>query len=379
MKNTSSGQTKKKGTGAIGIILAVAVGAISGICISNFLPDSLSYPQTLLYVALLIVGLYIGMLVQIVIHESGHLVFGLLSGYRFVSFRIGSIILCRQNGKYRIARYSLAGTGGQCLLSPPDLRDGKMPVVLYNLGGVIFNLIFSILFFAIVTILPTWPSILPLGCAISGIIMALINGIPMRTTTVNNDGSNAFHLRKDPEACRALWIQLRINEKQMMGARLRDMPAEWFDMPDCPNLKNSMVSACLVFRCNWLMDCGRLAEADREMKALLEVDSAMAGIYRSLLTLERIYCALIRGDDPDGVTDAWEGAELKQIRRAMKTNPSIIRMQYTYALLAQGNLAEAEKQRKLFDKIAEKYPYQGDLQGERELMLLAEKQAKRTE
>ena len=35
-----------------------------------------------------ILMLYAAILIQIIIHEGGHLVFGLLSGYKFSSFRI---------------------------------------------------------------------------------------------------------------------------------------------------------------------------------------------------------------------------------------------------------------------------------------------------
>ena len=64
-----------------------------------------------------------------------------MTGYKFNSFRIFSVILIKQNGKLKIKNISLAGTGGQCLMSPPELIDGKMPYVLYNLGGVILNVI----------------------------------------------------------------------------------------------------------------------------------------------------------------------------------------------------------------------------------------------
>lgn len=56
--------------------------------------------------------------IQIIIHEAGHLVFGLLSGYEFVSFRIGSITLAKYDNKYCFKRFHIAGTGGQCLMMP---------------------------------------------------------------------------------------------------------------------------------------------------------------------------------------------------------------------------------------------------------------------
>ena len=44
------------------------------------------------------------MYVQIIIHEGGHLVCGLASGYRFVSFRVASLILYRDGSRLRFGR-----------------------------------------------------------------------------------------------------------------------------------------------------------------------------------------------------------------------------------------------------------------------------------
>ena len=93
----------------------------------------------LLFIPLLL-SVYAALLLQIVIHEAGHLVFGLVTGYQFVSFRIWNMMWLKKDGKIQFKRMSLAGTGGQCLMSPPDLADGKMPVLLYNFGGAIMNL-----------------------------------------------------------------------------------------------------------------------------------------------------------------------------------------------------------------------------------------------
>ena len=89
------------------------------------------------------------MYVQLIIHELGHLIFGLLSGYKFSSFRIGNLMLLKTGGKLKIKKLKIAGTAGQCLMSPPDMKDNKMPVIAYNLGGAILNLLSCLLFFII--------------------------------------------------------------------------------------------------------------------------------------------------------------------------------------------------------------------------------------
>lgn len=79
--------------------------------------------------------------ILIPLHEAGHLVCGLLSGYKFVSFRIFNLTFIKSDGKIKIKRYSIAGTGGQCLLTPPDLPIERIPTGWYNFGGVLFNII----------------------------------------------------------------------------------------------------------------------------------------------------------------------------------------------------------------------------------------------
>ena len=63
---------------------------------------------------------------QIIIHEAGHLVCGLLTGFRMVSFRIANIILVRHDQGWQLGRFSIAGTGGQCLMEP-KIEDIRMP------------------------------------------------------------------------------------------------------------------------------------------------------------------------------------------------------------------------------------------------------------
>ncbi len=93
----------------------------------------------------IIISMYLAMFLQMFIHEGGHLVFGLLTGYRFSSFRIASLMLLKENGSYHWKKLSLAGTGGQCLMCPHDLVDGKIRYVVYNFSGVFFTLISAVL------------------------------------------------------------------------------------------------------------------------------------------------------------------------------------------------------------------------------------------
>lgn len=327
--------------------------------------------EQLFFMAGIFVAAYVCLFLQTIIHEAGHLICGLLSGYQFSSFRIFSFMWLRENGKLKLRRLSIAGTGGQCLMAPPDMKDGKIPVMLYNFGGVLMNGIVSAisLVIGIVNKGSLWGILWSL-VAIEGVVLALTNGIPLKMGGINNDGYNAFSLAKNKEAMRAFWVQMKVSDQQTRGVRLKDMPEEWFEVPDDLSMKNGMISCTGVFACNRLMDAGKLEEAEKLMKHMLEIESGMVGIHRNLLIGDRIFVELV-GENRKDILDSMSTKEWKKFQIQMKNFPSVIRTQYAYAMLYENNMEKAEKFRAQFEKVCKTYPYQNDIQAERELMELA--------
>ena len=261
----------------IGFAFMMLMGAICGIVMVSYLDKSgedTTIYQDLLSFAGLFLGMYVALFFHLIVHEAGHLVFGLLSGYKFSSFRVASFMWMKENGKLKLKRISIAGTGGQCLMTPPDLKDGKIPLVLYNLGGSFINIILGALFLLGYLLCSDIPFLSPLLLifGVVGFMTAMMNGIPMRMGTVDNDGYNAFALSKNKEAVEAFWVQLKIGEQSSKGVRLKDMPTEWFAVPTDEAMKNSMLATRGVFTCNRLMDEERFEEADALMAHLLEID-----------------------------------------------------------------------------------------------------------
>lgn len=364
---------KKKKTawgGVLMVLLYVLVGGYCGILIMRYM-DAASlqgFGSYLLVFALMLAGMYVIMLLQIILHEGGHLIFGLLSGYGFSSFRVGSLMLQKTEEGLRFRRLSLAGTGGQCLMTPPALKDGTMPFVLYNLGGVLMNLLTVLVCFPLSLLWPWTPAGLFLQMAAAiGLVFALANGLPLHLAEVDNDGANIVSMKKSPAAVRAFWTQLEANELASRGVRLKDMPEEWFALPDEKELQNGITASVAVLRESRLTDMLRIEEADEAARALLEGDVRLQGMYRSLLTCDRIFFALLRGEDPA----AMLSKELKQFMKAMKSFPSVLRCEYALALRA-GDRQKAAKLREDFEKMARNYPNPSDIESERELMALAD-------
>jgi len=258
-------------------------------------------------------------------------------------------------------------------MNPPEMVDGKIPYVLYNLGGSILNVVASVVFVALHFIFKGVPmlSYWFLMFALIGVAFAFMNGVPMRLGTVDNDGYNALSLGKNPQALRSFWIQMKANHAQAFGQTLKDMPEEWFVMPSDEDMKNSMVAPMGVFYCNRLMEEHKFDEADAQMKRLLNLDSGIVGLHRSLLISDRMYCELL-GECRMDVVNQMYTKEQKQFMKAMGTFLAIIRTEYAYALLGEKDEKKAGLVKQRFEKAAAKYPYAGDLQTERRYVMLVD-------
>ena len=377
----SQKETKKKKIGQILIpVCFVLIGAVCGILFMKYLdrPETAgtSGGGKILTILVALVSMCAALILQIIIHEAGHLVFGLLTGYRFISFRVSSFMWMKDNDRIRFKRMSIAGTGGQCLMAPPDLKDGKMPVQLYNYGGAIMNLIASAISGGLSLLCPAGSLFRPflLMMLVTGIAYALMNGLPLRMSLANNDGRNAWDLARSPEAVRAFWTTMKMNELSARGVCLRDMPEEWFAVPDEEGMKNGITSSLGAVACSRLMEQGRFEEADALMERLLSQNNGIQGVYRKMLVCDRIYVELIRENRPEAL-EALRTKDQLKFMKSMKKYPSVLRTEYAYALLAEKDPEKAQTVMEAFEKAARTYPNPNDITIERELMETAREAA----
>ena len=368
---------KKKKTALlqyIPMLVFLVIGGVCGALMVRYIDPMIegkSDSAIIFFFIAAIIELYAAIYLQIIIHEAGHLVFGLLSGYKYSSFRIGSFMWVKTDGKLKFKRFSLAGTGGQCLMIPPEMKDGKIPYVLYNLGGSLMNTAVSAV--ALVLYVVSGIGYFSLFCMIFAVIgfgFALMNGVPMRLGTVDNDGYNALSLGKNAGALRSFWVQMKANEQVARGVRLKDMPEEWFGLPSDEEMQNSMTAVMGVFYCNRLMDEHRFDEAYSVMSELLEKDTAIVGLHSGLMKCDCAYCELI-GENREEKLNVLLDKQQKKLMRSMKTYPSVIRTEYVYALLGEKDVSKAEKMLELFEKCAKTYPYASDIESEREFIEIA--------
>lgn len=229
----------------IGLIIVVPIIAIKeGESLTTVARDIYSHfsLKDVLFIVWMLISVLIAFVLNVVLHEGGHLVAGLLTGYRFVSFRFLNWTLIRQSGRLQWRNYELAGTGGQCLMAPPDKPLEQIDTRWYNAGGVLANVMLTVIGILLLVFvdMPSWLNIFWAITSFMGIFIALTNGIPMKLGGVANDGCNLFQLEKDLPTKQCFCTILESNALNQEGVPFNEMPDRLFELPQPLDWSNSM-------------------------------------------------------------------------------------------------------------------------------------------
>ena len=331
-------------------------------------------PAMLFGIGAILCVIGIAWLLHMYLHEVGHLLFGLATGYQFQSIRFGSLMFFKSaEGRPKITKYTLAGTGGQCLMLPPkEDAQGNYPTGLYNWGGCLMNLILSAIcfvgWFCIGT--ESIPAVCLLLCSLLGIGVSLMNGIPL--SSLSNDGYNAFILRKSKEARTVFRFQLLMNDEILRGKRLSELPEEWFALGETCRMDNTRTTSAAVLRFNRLIELKQFDEAEQLGWHILEEAEEIADVHELMIKAELLFLEIMHCEceETDKAKQMYKKEEKKLA--VLKSMPSMQRIFYAYYLCIEKDEKKAKQAKELFEKLAKHYPNQAEIIGERALMKLAE-------
>ncbi len=348
-------------------LLPALIGGVVGFFAGMFLVDNgvkkLAVP---LWVEFII--FVVSFLLVVIIHEAGHLVMGLATGYKFVSFRIGPFAFIREDGKLKLRIFSVMGTAGQCLLMPPETdKPEDLPYFLYHFGGGLFNIISAAVCGIAMLITGNKAADLALGTfALLSLLLGIMNLLPMGKGTAN-DGTNILLMKRSPSLRIAIYRQFYINGMLYKGVLPRDIPEAYFEKAeDDPKMGGH--------RCIPAMMCGSLAVDKKDFaKAEAEFNEALSyeglvPLYINEITCEKIFCRIMNGASKEEIDELYD----KNIRSFVKQTKGVLiskrRFLYAYNLLIAGDEKAAEKEYSEAQKLKKTYPCKGELESELELI-----------
>ena len=286
------------------------------------------------------INILVAMLVQIILHEGGHLIAGLLSGYEFVSFRIFSWVWVKgRDKKLHIKKMKIKGTAGQCLMCPPKVPIESSPYMLYHLGGGLMNLVVG----GVCTIL--YHFVLPQKCltfllfeefGIVGIALGLTNLIPCKLGGIQNDGYNLLDLSKNLETRKCMNMVLSINAYLTLADSYAELPKELIDEMKAVDftkmdITNGSVLNAYSYQAALYFVEGNYEEAYRVQKHILETEGTLE-IFRNEARCECLFYELTHGQDKETIEKLYD-KKLQKYIKATAIYPSKLRLMFAYYYL----------------------------------------------
>ena len=379
-KEITSKPNKKKSKLSSVVLFFVSfcvIGVTIGILFSAFFKDfmdnyikSNNFIIELLRVYGLILIFLLGYIIHIIIHEAGHLVFGLMTGYSFISFRIGSFTIIKEQGKIRYKKFGIPGTAGQCLMMPPEMKNGKYPFIIYNYGGGIMNLIVAgigILLAILIQGMPMLISAILILISAGGIFAALTNIIPLKVGGISNDGYNVISMLKDENARRGFYVQLRVNGLQSRGMRIKDMELETLKISEGSDLINPLNASLKLIEYNWYLDNMDFEKARQCIEDFTPCLDKIIPLYRYEINCERMFLELIGNCNKEFIDSIYD-KELRRYIKACRFMMSKKRIMMAYEIFYNNNKEKALSYFQDVVKLSKRYPVKGD--ADMELMLV---------
>ena len=328
--------------------------------------DALPY---LAKAAMTIILICVACFLQLIIHEGGHLVTGLLTGYRFVSFRVLNWLLIRKDDRLQWRNFELAGTGGQCLLAPPDKPLEQIDTRWYNAGGVLANVITAVL--AIVLMytvdMPLWMHALMFLMAFIGVSFALLNGIPMKVGGVANDGLNLFQMEKDRPAKLCFCNILEVNARGQEGEPYTGMPERLFAMPDPLDWENALHVGAVLLSVTRKMAFHRWEDAYQLLTEAHDNKDSYMTLYQMEIENMMTQVCIFTGRDKEA-RQHYSKEVAKNVTRNAPTQSDKQLTRMAVALALDGDRPRAEQIFKELEARRDRFAHQSDVAMSLDLM-----------
>ena len=303
----------------------------------------------------------------IILHETGHLCMGKLSGYTMVSFRIGSVKLYKKHGKWALTREKIPGTLGQCIMMPPISDEPeKSPMLLYHFGGGFFNVLTAVMAlpFCVWSTNVYVREIFILLFVIS-LGMALINLVPAKIITPN-DGYNMKLAMKKPSDRKAMYqiLQITGNHEQSLG----EMPASFFEYDE----ESEYGATMKMLQGYRHLDKDELKEAEHLFRQAAVNDEKSMKYYRLEASKELLFCMLLRKAPKEEVDEVFNNELQEYLKKSSAYSSSSLRVLYAYdKLMAEDGRKADEEYGSLLKLLSRLSP--GDAKMEKKLLSNVEK------
>lgn len=213
----------------------------------------------------------VAVLIEITLHESGHLLAGCLSGYRLRRLHIGPFLWFKRNGRWRFEFSSKAALGGSVGMATLHLNHFRRRTMVMIAGGPTASFITSVIAALALSrrseacSAPGWYLLAMLSTASA--FSFVMNLIPQRTKLFYSDGAQLFQL-----AANGPWGKVHLAMGMATTSLLTDIrPRDWdiqLINEAAAFLKTGVKGMTLqLLASHYYLDAGQISEAVVRFKA----------------------------------------------------------------------------------------------------------------
>ena len=301
-------------------------------------------------------------------HELGHVIVGLICGFRFNSMRVGFLQIYRDEGKLRITARklpeSLAGATEMLPKNADKLHQKFLAVVC---GGLLFSFLFLVgaeLVLDFYAVIPF--AVYALVCTSLPYAFHLFfyNVLPFNDENLDTDGAMLKGLiKKEPSYLTAVNI-LAIEAYLYQGLTPAEIDKDlYFGAPQLPEDDLNFI-LLTDYRLAYYIDAGDTENAEKACKRLESILDYVPQFYRNDMMADVLFCKCCRGDS-DGAK-----AMYPHLRLYLKGEGTLSahRIHAAYELYVNADKTAALRELNAAEQKAENYYIKGIGKYERKLI-----------
>jgi hypothetical protein len=236
----------------------------------------------LLFILYALPATILGYLIHIIIHEIGHMLAGLVTGWKFVVLQLFYITIAKK----KVIQVEIVPVFGcQCIMSPKSLKQDSG---LYSLGGIMFNLLITgiSVYGTIKLRIGTLPWLFSFCFASCGIGIILMNGIP-NTKKLCNDMACFLFCSRDKAVAYYHNAQLMIAGQLSEGKSYRQLDASIVHMRR-EKASNDILAYQAVLEFYYHLDCDAYIPAGKALNKI-ELNQQVCWGTQKVIKMEALY------------------------------------------------------------------------------------------
>ncbi len=208
---------------------------------------------------------------------------------------------------------------------------------------------------------------------LAGVVAALLNGIPMRIGGVPNDGCTVRMMGCSADMRRMMWVQLKVNALYSRGEMLRDMPDEWFALPDDADMSNHLYATIAGLDASRRMERGDFAGAYDRLETMRAAGDRLIGFFRMEAACEQMTAGVLTHRSRAEIERVFPEAAERYARLYSRYMISRALTLYIWERFVRRDAEKAAEAARRVRDMAERYPVRGEAQACVELLDRAEK------